>query len=413
MTQLHSAVNQEGAAIGAAKATSDATQLVLAGVSLPQPPTTVISTADRAALIDQLQHLRDDTAARYRRVVARTKGGRIERVMAVIRDASIRRSRTGFDDPVVMEKLRGQIAAALNDARALRFALPLGGGKAPNSLKTGDYYLPDLGEWVAAALMAAMAEVASEAAEVTGSLVIIPDAGLHTADIGMSAAEYRAHLAVLRDDLAWMGIADRIAAVDTLDHLPVSWADDVRRLASEAITRAATDTAAAEKISDQVASLRYSLNTRVLGWTDARAVLANRALVGDALDMPREAQRDAAEIEARTRAVVGHYIGVNHALRIHDVPARIMRDLYGHPEYVRLTVHAKAGEPRPGLVPSSSLSRPGLLPMHSVGVWGEKDGEPRLATFFDIEARMAGASRVVDSTGRFLFYRLSAAGTSG
>jgi hypothetical protein len=46
-------------------------------------------------------------------------------------------------------------------------------------------------------------------------------------------------------------------------------------------------------------------------------------------------------------------------------PAITLEEM-GSPAHVRLTVHAKPGEPRPALAQSNEAARPFLLPMHSL-----------------------------------------------
>ena len=99
---------------------------------------------------------------------------------------------------------------------------------------------------------------------------------------------------------------------------------------------------------------------------------------------------DAEDLRRQVERATFHYIGVNHALRSLEVPQRIARQMFGVEATLRLTVHAKPGEPRPMLTPSNRLARPGLLPMHSVGVMARDGQDTRLGSVFELEALMAG-----------------------
>ena len=142
-----------------------------------------------------------------------------------------------------------------------------------------------------------------------------------------------------------------------------------------------------------------------MGLTYEDNVLVMGQLLGLVDEAPAHLRRLAVQHGERTAAVIPRYIAVNYALRSQDVAGRAARELTGHPDHLRLTVHAKAGEPRPMLHQSASLARPALLPMHGVARRLVEKGKPRVVGLLDLEARLA-ALRPVLSPGidRVLYY---------
>ena len=72
--------------------------------------------------------------------------------------------------------------------------------------------------------------------------------------------------------------------------------------------------------------------------------------------------------------------------------------------YIRASVHAKPGCPRPALSVFHDLSPVALLHMHALGV-RVPGASPRWGLSFDVVGRMRGWQAVCEeSSGRFLFY---------
>ena len=412
---LTSAVTRSGAALATISATFDAARRVLSGGDLAPVPARLAADAE-------IQRVRADiwqeTAKDYRKYVRAAaplaEADPVDAIIAILRKASTYRSRTRFDDAEAMSDLRRRLEHGLATEEPMIFVLPMGGGKVPNRMKTGRNYLPDVTEWMAWAKLAAMAR-AIETVHAPGvRVIVVPDAGLHTADLGFSAPEVKAHLDWARDDLEDFGLDRWIEIADTVAHLPPTWVDEVTARSAAAARRAKADPDFAASVEAQVASLIFSVNERVNDWSDEHAALVAAAMAkasADAgsddhpdVDLPASARLDASTLMVRVRDAVFHYVGVNHALRSLDVPGRIVERLTGQSDFIRLTVHAKPGEARPLLTQSNAMARPGLLPMHGLGYRFLSKGRPRYAGLFEVEARVAGRRPVTDAVGRFLFY---------
>ncbi len=324
--------------------------------------------------------------------------------MAIIKKASIRRSVIRFDDVEAMTITRAAIEHAVREGAALQMVMPLGGGKVANPLKTGQAHLPDISEHVAAVMLAAIVDAVTQVHAPGAHITMIPDAGLHSDDMGFSATEHVLHLRQLRRDFVWLGVQEEVSMADTLAYLPDNWVDEVRRRADDARARLGQEAGFRAQVDAQVASLRFSMGLRALGWTDAKTVQVMTALVNPEDPRLTPDVRAAAEaLLTRTQEAAARYVGTNHALRSLDLPRRVLLNTTGDGAYLRLTVHAKPGEARPALVPSSRIARPGLLPMHGIGVLDRAD-KVRMGTYFHLEARMRGYRAVKDEAGRVLFH---------
>ncbi len=401
---LNSAANQAGAAVGRSPDLLRAYELIQAGQPLPSIQERRISSAEETKVTEKLDILRSKTADKYARAGHRAEGTP-HKLMAVLRASSIKKQDIGFSENEAMQGTFDALSKAVRREAPINLILPLGGGKVANPLKTGDAYLPDLSEHGAAMMLAAIADAIRELYAPGAHIFQLPDAGLHTEDLGMSATEHQLHLRKLQEDLRSLGINDQVSMVDTLANIPDEWVQEVQTQTHTTGELVAKDPVIAADIEGQVQSLRYSMNLRVLGWSYEDIVLAMAALeFPDLPGLPSEAKERALTLLTRTREVALRYAGTNRALRSLDLPARVMQKLTGSPDYVRLTVHAKKGEPRPALVPSSGLARPGLLPMHGLGVLDWRDDKVRLGAFFHLEARMRGFGEVKNAAGRTLFY---------
>jgi hypothetical protein len=315
-------------------------------------------------------------------------------------------TRSGFGDPAIEEQMRARMRPMIARQKPLALPLLMGGGKAANPLKVGPNYLPDLSEWVSWSLLEAIG-IAITGIYPPGARVIpIPDAGLHSADLGMPIEETLTHAATAQRDLARLGIT-HVIVPDVLPHLGSDWVEGVSLLMAEVRGRAATDSAFAMDIKNQIQSLVYSLNTRVMGRSFDELLPMYAAVAGYTEGVSEEAQRNARELVRRSEDIAFHYVGVNWAIRQLRLVERIVTALMGSPDHLRLSVHAKPGEPRPQLfTPSKHFpSLGGLLPMHAVGVRLTSGSKVRYGAAFELAARLRGWTPVAEpETGRFLWF---------
>lgn len=415
-TLLTSGATAQGAGIARSSALDAAMMRLRDGQPLPEPTPRMLDDAARRAVIE---HIIADRQALTAWLVRRAgqAGGGVNGVLKILKDTSTFRARTRFDDEAAMAATVASIRAQLASGGPLVLALPLGGGKVGNPVKTGWRYLPDAAEWVAWSILGAIADAIAALHPPGARVLLIPDAPLHTADLGFAAADTRLHWQQAQEDLLELGVDHAVILPDVLAHLPAQWVAEVRRRADEARARRAEDAEFAASVAEQVRSLLFSVNLRAGAPSMTEAVMVNAVLAGHPLALPLPWDRHYPGVAEpwRTRAHalrelieanVAHYVAVNHALRTLALPARIAEAYTGSPLHVRLTVHAKAGEPQPNLVPPGSRARPGLLPMHGVGLRYVENGKLRIATAFELEALMAGAEPVLDRSGRFLFHAL-------
>ena len=402
MVQLHSAATIAGASIVKSSPLSLAVESVLAGGTLPTIAHRMASQFELARTTQEIVQHGAQFAADL------TKRGRrpnpVDSILRVLHLASTHRSKTRFDDPTSMANLRDAITDAVALGRSVALALPLGGSKVANPMKTGNAFLPDVGEWVAWMRLAAMARAITNLTGVPARVLIVPDAPLHTADLGMPATEAAAHLRQAGLDLETLGIDDIVSIADTAASLPREWSGEVAMRAAAAAERARREPEFRADVAAQVQALLFATNLRLYPWPAERHLLVTRALV-DANHLPADVVADANAVRAEVERKVFHYIGVNHALRTLTIPERLVRATFGD-DYtmLRLTVHAKPGEPQPLLVPSNKRARPGLLPMHGIGLrFTNERGQTRFATAFALEAAMAAMVAVDEQSGRTLW----------
>lgn len=396
----HSAVTPAAAGIAKSTALLQATNAVLRGELLPEPRITKLSKFDMHLFREQLSKLRGKHATVWSRNL---KGTTAERAVHVLRRASTYRGRTGFSDARTFREMVARFDALLASNSPIVLALPLGGGKAPNATKTGSNYLPDASEWTAWTMLAALADALVMTTGRAVHVMTVPDAGLHTADLGFPGVEYAAHVRQAVADLEWLGIQN-VTVPDTLAHLPQRWSEEVAARASAATAKLLSDEPARQAFESQLSALLFIRNLRVAGWDLQRQILVTSALGAAETGLPNDVLADAESIRSTTRLHTPHYIGVNHALRTLQVPQQMAKILHGSEAMLRLTVHAKPGEARPNLVPDGKLSRPGLLPMHGVGVVDRSQARWEFGTEFELEAVMAAQRKLVAPDGRFVAF---------
>jgi len=400
----HSAVTSGAASIATSKALHNAAESLLRGGSLPEVNNVVLSSFEMHRLREELFALRADYANRFARNL---KGDSLDQAVDILRRASTFRSRTRFDDPLVRSQIRNRLDKLQMSGKTVVLALPLGGGKAPNSTKTGMNYLPDVSEWTSWSLLAALCDALATVLDRNIVVMTVPDAGLHTDDLGFPAVEYLAHIRQAAKDLQWLGIQN-VVVPDTLQFLPLDWASEVARRTADAIEIFKSDSTARLTADAQSNALYYILNMRVAGWTLPQQTLVTAGIANERLLLPTEVKNDVELVRRTIAQRVGHYIGVNHSLRTKNIPQQMALKMFGVDEVLRLTVHAKPGEPRPNLAPDGHMARPALLPMHGVGLIDRTAPRWSFATEFELESCMDGNSRLVDSNGRFIAFEAAA-----
>ncbi len=398
---LFSAVTSGGASLGTQSALVEARELVLAGQKLQLPPPRILSAEDLDRFEQDLQTQRKNLVAQHLKK-AENQPSLAHSVLAIIKSAATNRGRSGFGDPAITAGLLNQIQEQLKSQATLILVLPMGGGKVANPIKTGSEYLPDASEWIAHIHLAALAQAIEQLYPPGAAVVTIPDAPLHATDIGFPMPELRAHDHTLRQDLFDLGIADHVAIAPTIDLLPAAWPHFARQKADQLTEQATHDPKFQASQAARVRSLQYSVNTAIFGWSYERSVLAASAVNGDPAQEPSP---DSRLLRSYTHSIVSTYDAVNAGIREMDLASRAARAHSGHSCHLRLTVHAKPGEPRPLLSQNGPRSRPALIPMHGQALRYPFKGGMRFATIFDVEARIHGYVPVLHPTsGRFLFF---------
>ncbi|MEL6429678.1 MAG: hypothetical protein AAFR54_10910 [Planctomycetota bacterium] len=406
---LSSAVTASSATVTRHPAFAELWARAQQGDSIALAPARTASAFELELVRTELAAARGDLVDKHVRAAER-RGGTEERIEAVLRSGAMSRERTGFDRPADMRDLRERLAGLVQRGERIPLALLLGGSKAPNVLKTGRRFRPDASEWLAMTVLAAQAEAIGRV-YVPGALVLsIPDAGLHTGDLGFPFHETAAHVTDLQNDLTWLGIDELVAVPDTLQHLPREWSDEVYAEAERVAEDMIADEALARDVDAQVRSLLFSINTRNAPWSFARALDVFHAAAGSGEGASLEARLDAVLLHQRAVQQGPFYVATNRLIRRLGLVDRVVEAHTGAPEHLRLSVHSKPGEPRPLLSMPNRHARMALLPMHGLGFRERDRDAARYATVFELEARTAGLRAVVSSRdGRFLFYEPASA----
>ncbi len=396
--QLTSAVSQGGASLGSSQALSQALVRVRQGQSLDLAPARIMSLSEHAQLARGIGSFFEEHRARLVRSAVKHPDP-AKALLQVLRKASLSSQLTGYDSPEQIRPLLNSLRGFVNTRKPLPVALPLGGGKVGSPLKTGSSFLPDMGEWIQAARLAALAAALEELHPPGAFVVLVPDAPLHTADMGFSMVDVQEHLRQFREDIRGLGF-DRWVRLEPQERwLPPHWSSEVERLTREARERMEHDQTFRKVASAQTQSLQFTLNQSVLGLTYEEHALTMGTFLGLLEDVPTHIAALARQHHERTKAITAHYIGVNHALRTLDITGRASELHTSSRDHLRATVHAKPSEPRPALHQPGPQARPGLLPMHSVTQRYLSKGKSRFASVFDLEARLAGLRPVLDPTG--------------
>ncbi len=404
-TPLTSDVTPAGASIGRNSATVQAMQLVMRGKKLRLPKSRVANSAEINTIFELISIYRLSLIENYYRYASK-QSDLTSQIIAILNRASTYKARTSFSDPDAMLPIIKSLEQIIKQSQKIFFVLPIGGGKLPNPLKTGDNFLPDLTEWIAYSMLSAIAEAIGKIYKPGATVVTIPDTPLHTGDLAFPEPDGYLHRNMLRQDLHSLDISKTVQVVETTNYLPIEWPSEVLLRMRNAYKRMKMDPDFATNVNEQVRSLIYGQNIRSTYWDYEHSVLVNAALAGFTDYMPDEVLRDASEIYNQTQRIAYHYVGVNHSLRTLDIPKRIVKELSGSNSYIRLSVHAKRSEPRPMLAQNNERARPGLIPLHSVPLqFYNKKGIYRIANIFEVEARVNNYRPVVEKqTNRILFY---------
>jgi hypothetical protein len=254
-------------------------------------------------------------------------------------------------------------------------------------------------------MRAALARVLREFHPGGAHVVVVPDTCLHTRDMGFSAEETRSHLRQLWSDLHRLGIRDEVIVADTLAHLPADWDLVIERGIAEVEAAIREDDAVRESAAAQRQSLLF---IKECGISDEdEAVLFYAAAAGHPEGVPAGLIAEARAFQEATDRVTPIYMAINHhGIRGLGLIERVVDDLgFSSASYLRASVHAKPGCPRPALSVFNSLAPVALLPMHALGVRAVEGTTPCWGLSFDVVGRMRGWQAVCEAnTGRFLFY---------
>lgn len=387
--QLSAAVGA-GGSIGSNEDVQTAVRMILDGKALARQAPRAVDDQLAARLREDLRAVAETARREYLKAAARA-AELPDKLLAVIKKASISVDRSGFNDPAVYGQMREEVAAMVSAGQPLVMGLLFGGGKMANPLKSGGVALPDLAEWHALTLLSALPRAVADLHPPGAHVIASPDALLHAADLGLLVHGAQRHWRQLQTDLWWLGIADVVHVPDVLEFLPDEWDAMVARNAQEANERWRRDHGFALEVLQQAQSLQYSLNSEVLGLGYERLTLGYGAIPGPLPGMPAAADRLAADFIRRAHAVVPHYIGVNWAIRQAGLIGRMAEGLFDSPSHLRLSGHAKPGNPRPALFRKNRLVPSlELFPMHALGVWQDAQGQSKFGLAFDLSARVRG-----------------------
>lgn len=398
----------EGASLGNNADVKQASELLLQGGSLDPSPHCIASDDDLATVMADLRTQREELASAYVRK-AMKQPTREDGVLAILKQACISLGRSGFGNPEVEGKIRQQLRNMMEENRPLVLPVLMGGAKVANPLKTGLGFLPDLAEWIAWSNLESIA-FAIEAIYSPGARIIdVPDLQLHTGDLGVPIEEAVCHADFVEKDLQMLGLKRVVIphVLEMLRLISTEWVDGVTRLAIEARNRLRTSSDFRKDVAAQVESLIYTLNTRSLGLPYENLVLVYAALAGQRNPIPQWTLDQAADIRRRCEAIATQYVGVNWGIRQLGLVERVVMNLTGGSDYVRLSVHAKPGEPRPKLFSASKYFPSlvgGLLPMHSNGVRLKGPDKTRYGAAFELSARLREWQPITDRSGRFLWF---------
>ncbi|MGK3993577.1 hypothetical protein [Sorangium sp. So ce1024] len=402
--RYQSAVTQPAAALAKAPELLAAKRRILSGGRLPAASTRLAEPAEVDGFLRELDQAIRPFEDSLRKAAARHVD-RSAQLKAIIKKASIQTSKTRFEDPRDMAELDARLERVVQRGEPVVLAMPEGGGKVPVPLKTGRFGRgPDFAEFLGLKMRAALARVLREFHPGGAHVIVVPDTCLHTRDMGFSAEETRDHLRQLWRELPRLGIGDEVIVADTLAHLPEAWDEVVQRSVAEVVASIAEDASVREAAAAQARSLMFIKDSGLS--SEDESVLFYAALAGHPEGIPVGIVAEAMAFQAATEGVTPLYMAINHhGIRGLGLIERAVDGLgFSSASYLRASVHAKPGCPRPALSVFHALAPVALLPMHALGV-RVIDETPRWGLSFDVVGRMRGWKAVCEATtGRFLFY---------
>ncbi|WP_437274906.1 hypothetical protein WME90_27050 [Sorangium sp. So ce375] len=408
--RYQSAVTQPAAALAKAPELLAAKRRVLSGDRLPAASVRFAGPAEIDVFLGELDQAIRPFEDSLRKAGAR-HGDRAAQLKAIIKKASIQTSKTRFEDPRDMAEFDARIERVARSGEPVVLAMPEGGGKVPVPLKTGRFgRWPDFAEFLGIKMRAALARVLREFHPGGAHVVVVPDTCLHTRDMGFCADETRSHLEQLWRDLPRLGVRDEVIVADTLAYLPADWDRVIERSVAEVVASIAADEAVRAAAAAQSSSLMF---IKDCGLSDEdEAILFYAAVAGHSDGIPAGLAAQARAFQEATDQVTPLYMAINHhGIRGLGLIERVVEGLgFSSESYLRASVHAKPGCPRPALSVFHSLAPVALLPMHALGV-RVIDETPRWGLSFDVVGRMRGWQAVCEATtGRFLFYETTQEG---
>jgi len=396
-------LSSESATLLKAQVLQDAAQLVLKGGMIPLSEPRVLTKEEVDALYNELRVVRD---ARTKELLGgNTKGmSAAHRVMKILHRASYQYTLAGFTNPDLWSVMAAPVMKAVSEGRKIGMAIPFGGGKVAVSLKTGGYIMPDLSEMVAHAMLDAIVMAIGEVYKPGAGLVVMPDLGLHTPDLGLSSPVYVEHMKKLVSMTNEVFASqNRVVYMDPLASLPSVWNETVGKgvkAARQKLTMQPT-----EGMLDLARSMVLSVNTLSEGRTFEEEVLMYASIANPGLEgLNQGIVEEGLALVKRAFNAAPQYIATSDAIRTTGILEKMVQAQFPGAEYFRLTVHPKPLEPRPFLLSAGKLApKPGVLPMHSVGVRGAGDGKVRYGVAWALEARMKGWKAVHGPEG-FMYF---------
>lgn len=312
-------------------------------------------------------------------------------IITVLKKFALSPAQSGLRDPYQVSLLEENLTSLISTGAPLVMALPMGGGKVASTPKAGEHILPDISEWQAWSTLGGIAEAISYFYKPGAQMVAIPDAALHTADLGFPIENVIQHGRQAEQDLKDLGLNQKLLIPNILDHLPHNWAPTL-----ESVLETLSFDSHDRKL---VESLQFSINTRVAGLDFGREVLLIAALAGNLSGIPSSLRNEANQFYQRAEMVARHYSSVNLAIRHTNLIGHVVKETTGADDFLRLSVHAKANpipEIRPALFKTNSLvEHASLLPMHGVGVIEKINDTFKFGITFYLAAIMRGYSKIV------------------
>lgn len=405
-----SAVTQPAAGLRRAPELLTAKYFVLSGHPLPKAVTRNAEPSEIDGAFRELDQVVAPFMEGLRRAGARHRGVQ-EQITAIIKKASIQTTLTRFEDPVAMAVFNERLRETVSRGAPVVMAMPEGGGKTPVPFKTGYFGGgPDFTEFLGIRMRAALVQVIREFYSGGAHMVIVPDSYLHVDVMGFCPVEADRHVKQIWCDMMRMGLRDEVIMADTSRYMPPNWDEVVAQGAEEVRSALQHDSVVMAAAAAQCASLLFV--KRMEHKTEEQALLLYAALAGFIEGIPSETLAAANAFQQETEQMTPTYMAINHhGIRGLSLIERVLDGLgFSSETYLRCSVHAKPGNPRPALSIANSAAPAGLLPMHSLGVRVRGAPQPAWGRTFDIVARMNGWQAVHErTTGRFMYYELAAA----